>query len=80
MSAAPPPSCVPACSASLTAARRLDPVSLRLFRAAVEERNLAWAAEREGIALSAASRRIAEMEARLGAQTGRAIDELNFGC
>ncbi len=53
-------------SASLTAARRLDPVSLRLFRAAVEERSLAQAAERENIALSAASRRIAEMEARLG--------------
>ncbi|MCK8784798.1 LysR family transcriptional regulator [Roseomonas sp. NAR14] len=48
------------------AARRLDPVSLRLFRAAVEERSLAQAAEREAIALSAASRRIAELEARLG--------------
>ena len=53
-------------SATLTAARRLDPVSLRLFRAAAEERSLAQAAEREGIALSAASRRITEMEARLG--------------
>ena len=50
----------------LAAARRLDPVSLRLFRAAVEERSLAQAAEREAIALSAASRRISEMEARLG--------------
>ena len=58
---------MPARSVSLTAARRLDPVSLRLFRAAVQERSLAQAAEREGIALSAASRRIAEMEARLGA-------------
>ena len=48
------------------ASRRLDPVSLRLFRAAVEERSLAQAAGRENIALSAASRRIAEMEARLG--------------
>ncbi|MBO1073482.1 LysR family transcriptional regulator [Roseomonas marmotae] len=46
--------------------RRLDPVSLRLFRAAVDERSLAQAAERECIALSAASRRIAELEARLG--------------
>ena len=46
--------------------RWLDPVSLRLFRAAVEERSLAQAAEREAIALSAASRRIADMEARLG--------------
>lgn len=41
-------------------------MSLRLFRAAVEERSLAQAAEREGIALSAASRRITDMEARLG--------------
>lgn len=47
-------------------ARRLDPTSLRLFRAAVEERSLAGAAEREAIALSAASRRIAELEERLG--------------
>ena len=51
---------------SQAAVRRLDLVSLRLFRAAVEERSLAQAAEREGIALSAASRRIAEMEGRLG--------------
>lgn len=51
---------------TLSAVRRLDPVSLRLFRAAVEERSLAQAAERESIALSAASRRIADMEARLG--------------
>ena len=41
-------------------------MSLRLSRAAVEERSLAQAAEREAIALSAASRRIADMEARLG--------------
>lgn len=47
-------------------ARRLDPTSLRLFRAAVEERSLAAAAEREAIALSAASRRIVELEERLG--------------
>ena len=46
--------------------RRLDPVSLRVFRAAVEVRSLARAAERENIALSAASRRVAELEARLG--------------
>ncbi len=50
----------------VAAARRLDPTSLRLFRAAVEERSLARAAIREAIALSAASRRIAEMELRLG--------------
>lgn len=47
-------------------ARRLDPTSLRLFRAAAEERSLAAAAEREAIALSAASRRITELEERLG--------------
>jgi DNA-binding transcriptional LysR family regulator len=47
-------------------ARRLDPTSLRVFRAAVEERSLAGAAEREAIALSAASRRITELEERLG--------------
>lgn len=47
-------------------ARRLDLTSLRLFRAAVEERSLAAAAERESIALSAASRRIVELEERLG--------------
>lgn len=52
--------------ATLAAVRRLDLVSLRLFCAAVEERSLAHAAEREAIALSAASRRIADMEARLG--------------
>ena len=66
MSADAPGGRVAARSTTLAAARRLDPVSLRLFRAAVEERSLAQAAERENIALSAASRRIAEMEARLG--------------
>jgi DNA-binding transcriptional LysR family regulator len=44
----------------------LDLVTLRVFKAAVEERSLARAAEREHLALSALSRRIAEMEARLG--------------
>lgn len=43
-----------------------DLVTLRVFKAAVEERSLARAAERERLALSALSRRIAEMEARLG--------------
>lgn len=47
------------------AINRLDPTSLRLFRAAVEERSLAKAAIREAIALSAASRRIADLEYRL---------------
>jgi DNA-binding transcriptional LysR family regulator len=44
----------------------LDLVTLRVFKAAVEERSLARAAEREHLALSALSRRIADMEARLG--------------
>lgn len=47
-------------------ARLFDPVTLSLLRAAVEERSLAQAAETEGIAISAASRRIIELEARLG--------------
>jgi DNA-binding transcriptional LysR family regulator len=48
------------------AAIGLDLVTLRVFKAAVEERSLARAAEREHLALSALSRRIADMEARLG--------------
>jgi DNA-binding transcriptional LysR family regulator len=44
----------------------LDLVTLRVFKAAVEERSLARAAERERLALSALSRRIADMESRLG--------------
>ena len=48
------------------ATQGLDLVSLRMFRAAVEERSLARAAEREHLALAALSRRMAEMEARLG--------------
>lgn len=44
----------------------LDFVSLRLFKAAAEEGSLAGAAERERLALSAVSRRISYMEARLG--------------
>jgi DNA-binding transcriptional LysR family regulator len=44
----------------------LDLVSLRIFMAAAEENNLARAAEREHIALSAASRRISDFEARAG--------------
>jgi DNA-binding transcriptional LysR family regulator len=44
----------------------LDLVSLRVFAAAAEENNLARAAEREHIALSAASRRISDFEARAG--------------
>jgi DNA-binding transcriptional LysR family regulator len=48
------------------AALGLDLVTLRVFKAAVEERSLARAAERERLALSALSRRIADIEARLG--------------
>jgi DNA-binding transcriptional LysR family regulator len=44
----------------------LDLISLRIFVAAAEENNLAKAAEREHIALSAASRRISDFEARAG--------------
>ena len=44
---------------------KLDPVSLRLFVAVMETGAIARAAEREHIAPSAASRRLAELEARL---------------
>ena len=44
---------------------KLDPVSLRLFVAVMETGASARAAEREHIAPSAASRRLAELEARL---------------
>lgn len=44
---------------------RLDPISLRLFVAVMEEQAIARAAAREHIATSAASRRLAELEAQL---------------
>lgn len=44
----------------------LDLVSLRILVAAVEEGNLSRAAEREHIAISAVSRRITDLELRLG--------------
>ncbi len=44
---------------------RLDPISLRLFVAVMEEQAIARAAVREHIATSAASRRLAELEAQL---------------
>ena len=47
-------------------AMRLDPVSLRLFVAAMEEGAIARAAEREHLAASAASRRLADLEQQLG--------------
>jgi len=43
-----------------------DLVTLRVFKTAVEERSLVRAAEKEHIAVSAISRRIAYMEARVG--------------
>lgn len=46
--------------------RRLDLTSLRLFVAVCQERNIARAAERECIAPSAVSRRIADIEAIIG--------------
>lgn len=44
----------------------LDFVTLRVFKAAVEEKSFVNAAEREHLAASAISRRIAELEGRLG--------------
>jgi DNA-binding transcriptional LysR family regulator len=52
----------------------LDLVTLRIFAAAAEERSLARAAEREHIAQSAVSRRIAELEGRAGVQLLRRHD------
>lgn len=46
--------------------RKIDLTSLRLFVAVCQERNIARAAEREFIAPSAISRRIAEIEAIIG--------------
>lgn len=48
-------------------ARTFDPVTLRLFVAVCEERNIARAAEREAIVASAVSKRIAAIEAEVGA-------------
>lgn len=46
--------------------RKLDLTSLRLFVAVCQEKNIARAAEREFIAPSAVSRRIADLEAQIG--------------
>jgi DNA-binding transcriptional LysR family regulator len=48
--------------------RTLDLVTLRLVLAAIEEGNLAKVAARENISLSAVSRRISDLEGRLGVQ------------
>jgi DNA-binding transcriptional LysR family regulator len=47
---------------------RLDPISLRLFVAVVEEKTIAGAAEREHIAAAAISKRIRDLEELLGSQ------------
>lgn len=47
--------------------RDLDPVTLRLFVAVCEERNIARAAAREALVASAVSKRIAAIEAQVGA-------------
>lgn len=49
-----------------TLTRRLDLTSLRLFIAVCQEKNIGRAAERECIAPSAVSRRIADIEAAIG--------------
>ncbi|HEX6720022.1 MAG TPA: LysR family transcriptional regulator [Burkholderiaceae bacterium] len=46
--------------------RTLDPVTLRLFVAVCEERNIARAAQREAIVASAVSKRIAALEQSVG--------------
>ena len=46
---------------------RVGLISLRLFVAVGEELNITRAAERENIVLSAASKRIADLEASVGA-------------
>ena len=46
--------------------RTLDPVTLRLFVAVCEERNIARAAAREAIVASAVSKRIAALEQAVG--------------
>jgi DNA-binding transcriptional LysR family regulator len=48
--------------------RSFDPVSLRLFVAVCEERNIAVAARREAIVPSAVSKRISQMEDKAGVQ------------
>ena len=50
-----------------TMRRTLDPVTLRLFVAVCEERNIARAAAREAIVASAVSKRIAALEPAVGA-------------
>lgn len=58
------PAPLPHCMNNLL--RKLDLTSLRLFVAVCQEKNIARAAEREIIATSAVSRRIADIEAAIG--------------
>src|SRR5206468_12976012 len=46
--------------------RYFDPVTLRMFIAVCEERNIARAAERENIVASAISKRVAALEESVG--------------
>jgi DNA-binding transcriptional LysR family regulator len=52
--------------AILNLLRRLDPTTLQLFLAIQEEGTLTRAAEREAIAVSAASKRLVDLEQALG--------------
>lgn len=56
--------------------RSFDPVTLRMFVAVCEERNIARAAEREAIVASAISKRIAAIESELGVQL---LESLSVG-
>jgi DNA-binding transcriptional LysR family regulator len=57
-------------------AQPLDPTTLRLFLAVVEERSMAKAAERERITTPAISKRIADLEAQLDVQL---LERSNIG-
>ena len=59
--------------------KKLDLTSLRLFVAVCQERNIARAAEREFIASSAVSRRIAEIERNGGRIVRQPFDVPDFG-
>lgn len=60
----------------MTAADRISLTSLRIFVAIAEERNLTRAADREAIALSAASKRLSDLEADFGV---RLLDRTSRG-
>jgi len=63
--------------------KRLDPLSLRLFVAAIETGSIAGASEREHIAATAVSKRIAELESELKTQlltrTNKGVDATAAG-